>query len=71
MQMNEFLEGHVKVPSWEFVHFAHCQKLLACQGTLKRKAFSSHKYLLKTFHFHNVNCQADGVEAIASFSAVK
>ncbi len=24
--MNEFPEGHVKVPSWEFVHFAQCRK---------------------------------------------
>jgi hypothetical protein len=40
VQMNEFPEGHVKVPSWEFVHFAHFQKLLACRGLLKRKALS-------------------------------
>ena len=32
--MNEFPEGHVKVPSWEFVHFAHCQKFLTSQGFL-------------------------------------
>ena len=38
--MNEFPEGHVKVPSWEFVHFAHFQKLLACRGLLKQKALS-------------------------------
>ena len=24
--MNEFPEGHVKVPSYEFVHFAYCRK---------------------------------------------
>ena len=35
--MNEFPEEHVKVSSLEFVHFAHCQKLLACQRSLKRK----------------------------------
>ena len=37
VQMNEFPEEHVKVSSLEFVHFAHCQKLLACQRSLKRK----------------------------------
>ena len=47
VQMNEFPEGHVKVPSWEFVHFAHCQKLLACQRSLKRNNPSCHKYLPK------------------------
>ena len=38
VQMNEFPEGHVKVPSWEFVHFAHYQKFLACQMSPKRKS---------------------------------
>ena len=33
------------------VLFAHCQKLLACPGSLKRKAFSNHRYLLKNFPF--------------------
>ena len=39
VQMNEFPEGHVKVPSWEFVHFAHCQKLLLASGRLSGKLF--------------------------------
>ncbi len=30
--MNEFPEGHVKVPSWEFVHFVYYEKFLTCQG---------------------------------------
>ena len=29
------------------VHFAHCQKLLACQRSLKRNNPSCHKYLPK------------------------
>ncbi|MCB5868490.1 hypothetical protein LIR42_13390, partial [Faecalicatena fissicatena] len=47
--MNEFPEGHVKVPSLEFVHFAHCQKILACRGSLKRNNPSCYKYLPKNF----------------------
>ena len=49
VQMNEFPEGHVKVPSLEFVHFAHCQKILACRGSLKRNNPSCYKYLPKDF----------------------
>ena len=37
------------------VLFAHCQKLLACPGSLKRKAFSNHRYLLKNFPFPQRN----------------
>ena len=33
--MNEFPEGHVKVPSWEFVHFAHALMFLNSQSSLK------------------------------------
>ena len=33
--MNEFPEGHVKVPSWEFVHFAHCHTFLNSHSFLK------------------------------------
>ena len=38
-------------PFYNAVLFAHCQKLLACPGSLKRKAFSNHRYLLKNFPF--------------------
>ena len=40
--MNEFPEGHVKVPSWEFVHFAHCQKLLFAHVQIKCVIFEVH-----------------------------
>ncbi len=59
---------YLRTMFYNAVLFAHCQKLLACPGSLKRKAFSNHRYLLKTFRFHSVIGWAGGVEAISSFN---
>ena len=55
--MNEFPEGHVKVPSWEFVHFAHCCTFLNGHSFLKHFISYFTRWQETAFHTASIRKQ--------------